>query len=157
MSNQLSNELLGELFAQESSDPFLMLLTLDHASFSSTIRLVNNPVAVTSRGEVYQPFPFKFTLPPDDGETAKTLTLTISNVSLDFIGEFRTVTTPIDTQIEMILASNPDVVQADYLEMKLNNVRYNRQNITATVAMDSFLNASAMDETYTPSNFQGLF
>jgi len=52
MSNQLTQALLAELYAQESGNPFLMLVTLSHPSFS-TIYLVNNVENITSRGNVY--------------------------------------------------------------------------------------------------------
>lgn len=157
MANQLSNQLLAQLFAQESSDPFLVLLTLSHPNFTTPIRLVNNTEEIISRGDVFTPFPFRIRLPADDGEQSRQVRLEIDNVSLELIDEIRSVTTAISVKLEMILASIPDTVQMSLEELQLQNVNYDKYRIEALLVLDNFLNVELTSERYNPSNFPGLF
>ena len=156
MSRSLSDNLMNQLFGSTSDDPFLSLITLSHDSFA-TIRLVNNSEDITSNGELFSAFPFKITLPTDDGETARELKLIIDNVTLELINELRAVTTPISLKVEMVLASNPDFIEIDYTDLKLRNVTINAQSVSGSIVMDDFLNTGMTSEQYAPSNFPGLF
>lgn len=156
MSRQLSPQLLAEMFGQVSNDPFLILLTISNPSFS-TIKLVNNTVDIVSRGETYTAYPFRLTLPPEDGETQKDITLELVNISLELIDEIRAATTPITVDMEMILASNPDEVQLSVLTLKTKVVKYNQDAILATLYLDDFLSTELTSEKYGPDNFPGLF
>jgi hypothetical protein len=137
MSRELSNGFLQELFKQESGDPFLALFTLSHPTFSD-IRLVNNTEDITSNGLVYQAFPVNLQLPVDDGETVREVLLTLDNVSLDLIDELRSVTDYINVNIQMVLASNPDLVEIELGELKLKTIEYNALSITGRLYMDDF-------------------
>jgi len=156
MANNLSPELLAQIFYQESDDPFLTLVTLSHANFSP-VRLVNNSENIVSRGETFLAFPFKIRLPMDDGESVREVNLEMDNVSLELIDEIRTATTPVDVKIEMILASMPNEVQIALEELKIQSVSYNKNKITARLFMDSFLSTAMNAETYTPTNYPALF
>ena len=157
MSNTLSNELLGQLFAQNSDDPFLVLVTLTHPSFAAPIYLVNNTRDIISRGNTYRAFPMKVRLPVDDGETARDFTMEFDNASLELIEEIRSVTTQIGVKVEMILASIPDVVQMEQADLAINSLTYNASKIIARVVLDSFLNVEITSEKYGPGNFPGIF
>lgn len=156
MANQLSPELLAQLFAQESVDPFLVLFTLTHADFD-TIRLVNNSETIISRGDTFLAFPISMILPVDDGQTAREVTIDFDNVSLELIDAIRTVTTQIDVKMEMVLASMPDIVQMGIDELKITNISYNKQRISARLFLDTFLSTEMTSEKYDPSNFPGIF
>ena len=156
MSNNVSAELLAQMYGQESDDPFMMFVTLSHADFD-TLYLVNNVVNQTSRGQEYQAFPMTIRLPNDDGETAREVLIDFDNVSLELIDELRSVTTPMDVKIEMILASDVDTVQLSLEELKLRSVSYDKQKISAKLYMDSFLNVELTSEKYTPTKYPGLF
>jgi hypothetical protein len=156
MANQLSPELLAQLFAQESDDPFLVLVTISHESFDD-IRLVNNTENITSRGQVFQAFPMRIRFPVDDGETLRDFNIDFDNVALDLIEEIRSVTTQMDCKIELILASMPDVVQIPVEDLKINSVIYDATKISAKIVLDNFLNVEITSERYNPSNFPGLF
>ncbi len=154
--NILSPEVLAQLFSQESNDPFLALVTLSHPSFT-TLRLVNNSQNIVSRGNTYLAFPLKFRLPVDDGESAREVQMEFDNVGLELIDEIRSVTTPIDVKIELILASLPNAVQTSLEELKISNISYNSKVITAKLYMDGFLNVEMTSEKYNPSTYPGLF
>lgn len=157
MPNALSPELIAQLFAQESDDPFLTLVTLSHPSFLEDIRLVNNTVAIVSRDMIFKPFPMRIRFPVDDGETVRDFSIDFDNVSLDLIAGIRTVTDPINVKIEMILASMPNVVQVEQAELKIATIQYNKNTVSAKIILDNFLNTEMTSERYGPSNFPGLY
>jgi len=157
MSNAVSNKLLAELYGQVSGDPFLMLVTLTHPTFPQGFYLVNNTENIISRGREYQAFPMEITLPPDDGETIRDISIEFDNVSLELIGEMRSITTPMNMKIEMLLASSPNDVEISLEDLKLRNITYDKQRISAKFYMDSFLNSELTSEKYTPSLYPGLF
>lgn len=156
MARQLSNELIQQLTGEVSNDPFLMLVTISHDNFD-TVYLVNNTVAVESRGNTYEPFPMNIRLPQDDGETQRNVDIIFDNVSLELIDELRVATTPVDCVLDMVLASDPDKVQISYEDLKIGNITYSKQNISAKLYLDDFLNTELTSEKYTPKNFPGLF
>jgi len=153
---QLSNNVLFELFEQTSSNPFLTLITLSHASFA-TLRIVNNSENIISRGDTFLSFPVKITLPTDDGTSEREVQLEMDNAGLDLITEIRSVTTPIDVKLEMILASTPDTVEIAIEELKIRNITYNARSIRGNLYFVDFLNTEMTSEKYTPILFPGIF
>lgn len=134
-----------------------MLVELSHPAFLTTQRLVNNNVDIVSRGNTYVAFPMKIRLPSDDGETSREVAIDFDNVGRDLIDEIRSITTPIQVKIEMILASNPDQVQISLEELKVRNISYDKSKISAKLSLDNFLNIAMTGEKYTPQNYPGLF
>lgn len=156
MANAISPELLAQLYYQNSDDPFLILVTLSHDSFT-TIRLVNNSENVVSRGNTFQAFPMKIRFPVDDGESNREAQIEFDNVSLEILNEIRSVTTFIDVKIELILASAPNDVQISFEELKIQSVTYDKQKVSARLFLDSFLNTALPSERYGATNFKGIF
>lgn len=156
MSNELSAQLLAQFYGQISDDPFLMLLTITHDDFDP-IYLVNNTVNQTSRGIEFLAFPMSITLPTDNGDAAREVSIDFDNVSLELIAELRTVTTPMDVKIEMVLASDLDTVQLSLEELKLRSVVYDQQRVSAKLLLDNFLNVEMTSEKYSPGLYPGLF
>lgn len=155
MSNPLSTELKAQIFAQESPDPFLTLVTLVTNSF--TYRLVNNSVDIVSNGQVFTAFPMKVTLPVDDGETAREFQIDFDNASLLLISALRSTTSPIECQIDMILASMPDVIQMTVTDLLIRSIVYDKTKVSAKIVLDNFLAVAMTSEKYTPLNYPGLF
>ena len=156
MSKNLSNDLLKQMFASQSEDPFLLLLTLSHESFD-TIYLVNNSEDIVSRGNTYLSFPMEIQFPVEDGETARQIQVQLDNVSLELITQIRTVSTPIQAKVEAVLASKPNIVEIAAGELELKQVSYNAIRIIGTLTYDDFLNVGLTSEKYEPQNFRGLF
>ena len=155
MSNELSTELRAQIFAQESSDPFLTLLTL--TAGASTFRLVNNTKDVISNGQVFQAFPMKIRLPADDGENAREFQIDFDNASLILIRALRSVTDPIGCQIDMILASMPDVIQMSVGDLQIRSIMYDSKKISAKIVLDNFLTVAVTSERYNPLAYPGMF
>jgi hypothetical protein len=152
----LSNNLLFELYSQESTDPLLMLVSLYHSSFGY-IYLVHNIENVVSQGHTFNSFPMRITLPADDGEKTREATIEFDNTDLSLIDELRSVRGPIECRIQMVLASHPDIVEIELGELKLRDITYNKNVVSARLSMDDFLNSAVSDERYTPNSYPGLY
>lgn len=155
MANELSNEVKAQIFGQESTDPFLTLVTLSHDTF--TARLVNNSTDIVSNGETFIAFPMKIRLPVDDGETVRDFSIEFDNASLELITNLRSVTGDIGVRIDLILASIPDVIQMSHEDLLVRSISYNAQRVSAKIVLDSFLAVEMTGERYSPSNFPGMF
>ena len=69
MAKNISEAFKESYYARQSgSDVALILVDIDHASFTGPIRLVNNLESVTHNGNVYNPVYFEVKLPHDDSE-----------------------------------------------------------------------------------------
>jgi hypothetical protein len=158
MSNALSPELLAQIFAQESNDPFLVLVTLSHPDIT-TLRFVNNSEPIVSRGDTFLAFPMMIKLPTDDGETQREVAIEFDNVSLELIEPIRSIDSDekIAVKLEMVLASLPDAVQMSLEELFIKSVQYNKQRVSASIGLDDFMNTQLTSEQYNPSNFPGIF
>lgn len=157
MSQNLSPELIAQLFKATSEDPLLTLITLSHSSWASDRWFVNNTEAVISNGLTFVPFPMRITLPVDDGETVRSVAIEFDNVSLTLVDDIRAVTTPINVTLQMVLASIPNDIQMSIEELRIGNISYDRAKVSAKLYMDNFLSSAVTSEKYSPTNFPGIF
>jgi hypothetical protein len=152
-----SQKLVQAVMQPNTGEVFLLLVTFNHSSFDTPIRLVNNLEPITSRGNEYMAFPIDMVLPPDDGDTLPTVQITCQNASLELIDEVRSVQGPMSLTIEMIMASSPDYVEASIGDLRVANAQYDKNTIQLTATVDDLLNTSFPKEKYQPGNFPGLF
>lgn len=156
MSRALSTAGLREVFAQNSGEVFLPLLTLTHPSMT-TLRVVNNFSNVTSRGDVYQAFPFELTLPSDATERLPAAKLSLSNVDRRLIDEIRTLSGPIAVTLEVVTATTPDTVEVGPFVFDLIVADYGIDTITGELAYEPILNEPYPADNFDPQRFPGLF
>jgi hypothetical protein len=119
--------------------------------------LVNNSEEVTSRGQVYQPFPFAITLPADDSDSLPTVTLTLSNVDRSLVEYIRGALNAPHIEVELVTSAYPDTVEKSLTFLKLGGVQYDAITITGSLSLDNFLTQSFPAESYTPPYFPALF
>lgn len=155
MSNQLTPQLKAQIFAQESADPFLLLLTI--TTPTQTYRLVNNSNDIVSNGFTFTAFPMKVTLPVDDGQSAREFSIDFDNASLLLVTGMRSTTDPIPVQVDMILASMPDALQISLTDLKIVATTYDGKKIASKIVLDNFLSVAMTSEVYSPSLFPGIF
>lgn len=152
----LSNAARTAIYAQQTDKVFLIILDISHADFADTIRIVNDYSDVTSNGNVYTAFPFTVTLPKESEEVTKA-TLVIDNVSRTLIDEIRTITTPPDVSLNIILSDTPDIVEVGPFNFKLKQVTYDQLTIQGSLDFEDVLFGNFPNETFTPQNHPGMF
>jgi hypothetical protein len=144
------------LNASETGEVFLVLLTIAHPDMT-TKRFVNNTVSVTSRGNVFDPYPFDAALPDDTDDEPMRAILVIDNVDRALVEAIRSITTPPTITIEIVRAAAPDTVEASAKDCILRNVTYNQLVIQGDLSYEDLLNEPFPRYHYTPNLFPGLF
>lgn len=157
MSRPISSALRGAINSQETDVVALMLVTIDHADLADPIRVVRNKENITSRGDLYVAYPFDLTLPDDIEDTITRVNLTIDNVDRSITQTIRTITGAPTVTLEVVLAEEPDEVEAGPFEFALRDVTYNAISVSGELAFEDILNRAVVRHTFTPANFPGLF
>lgn len=157
MSRVLSTAAKQAIFAQQTHEVFLMILTIEHDDLGGPIRVVNNRDNITSGGDVYTAYPFAFALPDEDEETLSQVELVITNVDRLLVDSVRSIATPLTVTLEVILADTPDTIEAGPFIMSMSEVRYDALKLSGTCNFQDLLNEPYPEGSYTPSTYPGLF
>lgn len=156
MARTLSNTALASMHAQETGEIWLVLVTIQAAGLATPIRVVNNNENVTSRGNIYQAFPFDIILPGQDPDGTPRAILRFDNVDRTAIAAIRGVDSAPTVTLEVILASAPDTVEISFGGMSLRNVSYSATAIEGELQVEPLL-GEPITLNMTPSRFPGLF
>lgn len=155
MPRALSAAAIASLNAQQSGEVWLVLLTISNPGIT-TIRVVNNTEDIVSRGNTYQAFPFEIELPGQDPDTPASARLRIDNVDKRIVEAVRSITTPPQITIEVVLASQPDTVEIGYSNLTLRSVEYDVNSVRGELTFESIF-SEPVTLTITPNRFPGLF
>lgn len=169
MSRNVSDVFRQAAFAEETDEVVAVLLTLMHGGLTAPIRLssdsterLEEPVeevvyGTVSRGERYIYYPFAIELPSDRAEEAPLAKVTIDNVRREITQAIRSITTPPLVTIEVVLASQPDVVEAVFPQFDLVGVTYDSLAVEGKLTLDSLAGEPYPAGRYDPARFPGLF
>jgi hypothetical protein len=146
----------------------VVLITLDHDDLDAPIRVSTDNADTfvvgerTVRGTISNgnnfPFcPVRVSLPDDSEETISEATLEIDNVDRDVMIAVRTAQSPPTITIQVVLASTPDTIEAQWLNFKLASVEADALVITGKLSLGNFLGEPYPGGSMLPSNFLGLF
>lgn len=157
MTRSVSVTARRAVYDAETSEAFLILLTLTHADLTEPIRVVNNALDVVSRGETFIAFPFRIDLPSDSDESPPRARLQIDNVDRQIVQAIRTVTGPIAVLMEVVLGGDPDTVEAAFSDFELREVRWDALVVEGQLSLESFLREPYPAPRFTQKDFPGLF
>ncbi|MEN2977858.1 DUF1833 family protein [Tistrella bauzanensis] len=146
--------------APNTDQVWVVLLTLDHPDMPEDVRPFRFAQAsddLISRGMRFLPYPFAFGLPASDGETLPQSRLTIDNVDRRLITTARSLQGPVAVTIEVVLASQPDVVEQRWDGMRIVRLETDRMQITGSLSYEDVLSAAWPVGEFTPTEFPGLF
>jgi len=144
-------------FAQETTDVWLVLLSIDHATLDEPIRVVNNTESVTSNGETFVGFPFEITLPDNKDGAPPRAQLAIDNVSREIAQALRTMTSAATVQIQVIRAAAPDTVEIEWPYFTLRNVKWDAAKVTGDLTFEDFVTEPYPAGKFVPAYFPGLY
>lgn len=143
--------------AVETEEVFLTLLEISHDDMSETYYFVDNTVSILSNGVVYDPYPFRITLPEDKEGVLPQVKLTIDNVDRKLTEALRGYSNPPNAVVKIILASNPDQIEMMIDNLKLRNIRFDTFQIEGALIMDSPLGRKFPASTFNPKQYPALF
>ena len=153
----LTSTARAALAAQETGEVFLQLVTITHDDLEPTLYFVNNTVDIVSRGTTYLGWPFQITLPDEREDTMPTVQLVIDNVDRRIMEGIRLLPSAPALALEVILASDPDTLEAGPFNFAVRGVEYDALIIQATLAPEDLLNEHAISHSFSPKDFPGLF
>jgi hypothetical protein len=163
----LSAELQAALYGQESGVVAALLVTITHAelavpiriSTDKTTRLSTDPLVygTTSRGNDYLFIGLEVSLPDERSESPPRARMVLTNVGREAIALVRSVVSPPSVKIELVKASAPDVVEAEWPAMDMAAVEYSADTISFELTMDSYALEPFPSGSFDPAYFTGLF
>lgn len=159
MARSLPLTVVQALFAQQTSQVYLVLCEISHSSFT-TVRVVNNTQAITSDGNVYAPFPFSVILPPDQEDLQLRAQLILYDAERDIIDNLRVVAGSrelMQAKLKVIEAGNPDTILQSVSGLQVRNVTYQIGALNLDLNVDSLLNEGYPRDSFSPGNFPGIF
>lgn len=162
----LSNAAIMAATAQQTSEVFVVLLTIDHPNFTQPIRcssdnavlLPNAGVRGTiSRGEEYPFIPFSVSLPNQDDSGIAKARVSVDNIDRRMVQAVRTADSAISITIEIVLASSPDKVEVSEPDFKMESITYDTYTISGDLSLQYYDLEPYSKLKFTPSNFPGMF
>lgn len=157
MSRNISPQTRAAIYAPETDDVFIILLTLHHPGMAVPLRVCSGGQEVTSRGESFVAFPFALTLPEDEDGRAPRARLSIDNVDRQIVAAVRSLTSSPQVLIEIIRAAAPDVVEATFEDFRFTNITYDSRAVTGDLTVEDFTAEPYPAASFSPSLFPGLF
>lgn len=167
MARPLSSGFLAGLYAQESGEVPVCLLTVTHDELDEPIRLSSDPTtrisddpliyATYSRSDEYLYLPFEFTLPDDKSDSPPRVQLSLDNTERSLVAVLRSFSSPASITVELVLASDADHVEVELPALQLSDVSIEEGRISATLVADPLINEPHPAGQFTPGAFPGLF
>lgn len=170
---KLSPEAIKAMFSSETDEQLITLLTIQDPSQPNTpIRLADSysqrltslttddevVYGVTSRGNNYIFLPLEITLPSEEDAGVGRCSVVLNYVTTEAIQLIRQhLTNPTQVNLELILASNPNYVEASFPGFYITNASYNSSQITLTLDMIDYTREPFPCYNFTPNYFPGLF
>lgn len=155
------------LFAQESSDVPIFLLTITHPDLATPILLTTDPTSrittdplvygTVSRGQTFLYAGVDVTLPDEQDRSPPASKLVVSNVTRELIPLARSISTPAAVMIEAVLASAPDTVEMTFPALDMTNLLYDAMALTFDLTTDALATEPYPAGNFSPAYFPGLF
>ena len=161
----VSNALKNAAYASQTDEAFLTLLTIDHETLDEPIRVTTDPFetltsgvkGVVSNGIEYIALPFEITFPDENEDQLPRARLTIDNIDRSIILAVRQINSPADMNIKIVLASDPDTVEAEIKNFQLRNISADALTVQGELTTIQFDGEPYPAGRFTTSEFTGMF
>lgn len=163
---QISNAAKAAMFAQSTSEAFIMLVTITHSSFTDDVRVCSDPFedlpvagvkGVISNGDEYIFMPFSISLPSQDDTGVARAQISIDNISREIVAAVRQADSSLSITIEIVLSSDVDTVEVSIPDFRLDRVTYDAFTVAGDISVEYFDLEAFPARRFTPSDFAGLF
>ena len=156
MSRNSSEKLLGIVNKENPDDIFLHLVTIDWPD-GSVDRYVKDNVDTTSRGNNYQAAAFNIQVPEEPEDSTPKLTFQFSLADRVIINKLRTATEPPILTLEIVLGSDPNIVEMGPFTFDLRKYQNQGVSVSVEAGFEPILDFAVPQITYSPTYFPGLF
>lgn len=160
MARSFSTTLVQAMNAAQTDTILLALLEISHPALT-TIRLVNNTVAVTSNGQSFQAFPFSVVLPPSGPDATPVAQVAVSNIDRQVVEAARSVAGSAAglaaASLYIVAHDDPDTRLLSFEDYRVQNLRYTAEILSFDMTLEWFENEPYPAMTFTPGRFRGVF
>lgn len=148
--------LIPYVYLPETTQAFLVLLTIQPSDGAPPLLVVNNNANIVSRGKTYLGYPFNVILPPDTGDRQQTVRLAIDNVDQAIMEEMRRLLEPPEITLELVLSGSPSTVEKKIDFLRLRSINYDAFVIEGILEPVSMMTSAFPGEVYTGVNYPDL-
>ena len=166
MSRQVSSAFKQAVFAQQTSECFIILLTISNPDFVDDIRVCSDPFemlpdagvrGVVSRGDEYIYLPFTINLPVQDDTGIARASISVDNIGREIVAAVRRATSSLNITMEIVLSSDVNTPEVSLEDFKLDRVTYDAFTISGDISMEYYDLEPFPARRFTPSDFPGIF
>lgn len=154
------------LNAEQTDVVPVLLVTITHPSLSLPLRFTSDPTerlsvdpltyGTRSMGRVFYYALMTTKIPDDRQDTPARTSLSFDNVENDMIAAVRSVSTPASVDIELVLSSAPDAVEARWRNLRAVRASYDVSRITIEVTREPYTSEPWPKGRATASRLPGL-
>lgn len=154
------------IYAQETKEAFIVLLTISHESWPDDVRVSSDPTQLLpeaavrgtiSNGDEYVFAPFAVNLPAQDDSGVARANITVENVSRMLMQKIRQATSAVSITIQVVTSSHPDNIQVTVTDFKLERVTYDAFTITGEISVEYFDLEPFPAQRFVPSKYPAVF
>lgn len=157
MSRTLTQATRQAVFASQTGEAFLCLVTIDHPELAQPVRVSSDAVDTASRGDTFTAMPFQIALPEDSDARPPRAKLKIDNVSRKIVETLRSISSAPTVLIELVRGADPDTVEASFPDFKLREGRYDVLTVEGDLDLEDYLTEPYPAGVFSPAHFRGLF
>lgn len=157
MARPLSTAARSAFYAPETDEVVLLLLTIDEDSLPEPIRVVHNNENIVSRGDTYVAFVFSIELPVESSDAPRPVRIQIDAVDQTIISAIRKAVGQPRVVLEVVLASDPDVVEAGPFIFRLESASYTSVSVIGEINFENVERVRSSNYHFTPYLFPDLF
>jgi len=158
MSRTVSEAAVRAMFDQETTEAFLVKLEIDHSTWGTPYRFINDRADHTDGSSVeWIGYPFKIRLPDDRDDEAPIAELSIDNVDRQIVQAVREIQSPPSITLWVVLGSDIDDVVAGPYEFSLNSVKWDSLVVSGSLEYEPILNIRYPQDRFTYLTTPGLF
>ena len=152
----VSETLKRAIYTGHTELVFILLVEISHPQIAETLRMTSDNVETKHKGNTYHPFPFDVNLPSDRESEEPRAQFSVPNVDRQIIELIRTVETPPNVRMFMVLSHDPDVIERGPWDMELSNVPYDLSVIRGTLKPKSILDEPLPYQTFNAVDYPAL-
>lgn len=155
------------LYAEETDEVGVVLVTITHPDLPEVIRLSSDPTerlttepltyGTRSQGQTYQFVLMSALVPSDPQDGHGKASLVFENVDADMAAVIRSILTPATVDMFVVLASAPDDIEAEYLGLYGVKGSYTDETVTLDISREPMTSKGFPSGRMTRARCPGLF
>lgn len=136
----------------------LELLLIDHSSFASPIRVVNDTRDWVIGSDTYVGLPFVLKLPSQVKNENPRATLQLDNVGRDFTAALEALpaAAALTATVRLVSRATPQIIDFEFIG-QLTSINVNQTSVSCSFGLDDVMRQSAVRLRFDPFNSPALF